>query len=235
MNPIHRRSYLRIQILICATACLALISCNGSEKLGDPPTYRDAIPTTAPDENLDLAKAGQATGYRKAVEQFAEACDSTAKALPKVDGGYAMLVSHDDAPKLIEKHHAAYLKKGYTVFRIANNFGIDGNPDALAILPTSNKFNVIRAVGTSAPKHDITNGDIINWLRRLEQTYPLDLIGAGSSWIECKLTTRLLDPDTLARKVYKFCPDIVDDGAGSIEVLAEQIKSTQTLYLWWNR
>jgi len=37
-----------------------------------------------------------------------------------------------------------------------------------------------------------------------------------------------------AEEVYQFCPDVVDQGAGSIDALAEEMKRTNALFLWWD-
>jgi len=39
---------------------------------------------------------------------------------------------------------------------------------------------------------------------------------------------------TFAKEMYKVCPDIVDQGTGSIEALAEEMKKTKRLFFWWD-
>ncbi|MDQ0230125.1 hypothetical protein J2S19_001377 [Metabacillus malikii] len=39
---------------------------------------------------------------------------------------------------------------------------------------------------------------------------------------------------TLAHEMYDFCPDIVDQGTGSIENLIEELIETENLFLWWD-
>lgn len=38
----------------------------------------------------------------------------------------------------------------------------------------------------------------------------------------------------LAREHYIYCPDIVDQGVGSLEALAEALKESRTWYFWWD-
>ena len=47
-------------------------------------------------------------------------------------------------------------------------------------------------------------------------------------------TTELRDPDALARRFYGFCPDIVDQGTGSVASLAAEMRRERTLYCWWD-
>ena len=38
----------------------------------------------------------------------------------------------------------------------------------------------------------------------------------------------------LAREVYEFCPDIVDQGTETVERLAYEMRVTNELFLWWD-
>jgi hypothetical protein len=42
------------------------------------------------------------------------------------------------------------------------------------------------------------------------------------------------DANALARRFYAFCPDIVDQGTGSVEALAQELRRSRTLYCWWD-
>jgi hypothetical protein len=46
---------------------------------------------------------------------------------------------------------------------------------------------------------------------------------AGSSKIE-----------TFCKDLYKFCPDIVDQGVGSVAALEIVIEIAQEVFLWWD-
>jgi len=39
---------------------------------------------------------------------------------------------------------------------------------------------------------------------------------------------------SLSHEMYEFCPDVVDQGAGSVEELERGIKLTNSFYLWWD-
>jgi hypothetical protein len=38
----------------------------------------------------------------------------------------------------------------------------------------------------------------------------------------------------MAAKMYDFCSDIVEQGIGSIELLAESLASNDNLFFWWD-
>jgi hypothetical protein len=41
-------------------------------------------------------------------------------------------------------------------------------------------------------------------------------------------------PAALAKRMYDFCPDIVDQGVGDVKELAAELKRTGKLYFWWD-
>ena len=45
-------------------------------------------------------------------------------------------------------------------------------------------------------------------------------------------TTPVKDPRALAERMYRFCPDIVDQGVGPVDALAKELQK-QKLYCWW--
>jgi hypothetical protein len=40
--------------------------------------------------------------------------------------------------------------------------------------------------------------------------------------------------DTLAEEIYSMCPDVVDQGTGTVEELAREMKESKLLYFWWD-
>ena len=42
------------------------------------------------------------------------------------------------------------------------------------------------------------------------------------------------DAAVLARRMYRFCPDIVDQGTGTVAALAKELEQTNELFLWWD-
>lgn len=44
----------------------------------------------------------------------------------------------------------------------------------------------------------------------------------------------MTEPRALAEQMYEFCPDIVDQGVGTVEKLARELKSSGRLFFWWD-
>ena len=51
-------------------------------------------------------------------------------------------------------------------------------------------------------------------------------------WGRCWCTRA--DPDGLAQRFNAFCPDIVEQGTGTVAALARELKRSGELYCWWD-
>ncbi|HXB41671.1 MAG TPA: DUF4253 domain-containing protein [Bacteroidia bacterium] len=124
--------------------------------------------------------------------------------------------------------------KGYSVFLLENNFDIDHKNDLLGILKTIDKYEVLKQIGTNGGNYDITNDSLLKVIRVFDEKYQLDLIGASGDWCEFIIQSEPTNWFEFAGEVYKVCPDVVDQGTGTKEALAEEMKKTKRLYFWWD-
>lgn len=138
------------------------------------------------------------------------------------------------AKKIIDELSEEFQAKGHTIYVCEENFGIDNVPDKVAIVPTTDKYAILQETGTDGINYDIDNDSLLKIIRVFDQKYDLTLIGANYDWCEFtfeKEPTNWLD---MAEECYAVCPDIVDQGTGSVDELAEELKRTKTLYFWWD-
>ena len=138
----------------------------------------------------------------------------------------------EEATSLSEKMDSWLKQKGYMLFKTYDGFG-HGN-DSLAILKTKDQFDILRTVGTEAVNYDHTTNAIIGTLYRWHTKHPFTITGAGPDWVEGKFIKQPADMAAFAKEVYAFCPDIVDQGSGSVEEMAKEMKDNNMLYLWWD-
>ena len=107
-------------------------------------------------------------------------------------------------------------------------------PKELAILPTTDKYDVIALYQTNGCNYDIGPGYIVQWLKQLEAEQPFVVTGIAHDTISGRFLTPIADPEKWAEKMYDFCPDIVDQGTGSVELLAESLAASDDLFFWWD-
>jgi hypothetical protein len=71
-------------------------------------------------------------------------------------------------------------------------------------------------------------------VKKWDERYGLDIQAAGHDWMEARFKRPPPDMDIFASEVHKFCPDVVDQGTGSVQELAREMKQINGVYLWWD-
>lgn len=74
-------------------------------------------------------------------------------------------------------------------------------------------------------------------LRDWHDRFGADLVGINGDTMDLKVRNRPGSRDralALAHDMYGYCPDIVDQGVGTISALAAQLMASDWWYLWWD-
>lgn len=123
---------------------------------------------------------------------------------------------------------------GYCVFISEEHFGIKGIPDNISILKTSDSYDMLRVMGTNGWNYNISPDAVIARLKEWDSKFGIVLYGVGFDWVEAEFKHQPEDMPGFAKEVYSFCPDVVEQGTGTVEGLAKEMRRTNTLYLWWD-
>ncbi len=143
-------------------------------------------------------------------------------------GGFTLHVQTGKSFDLNEVHRE-FLKRGCHVFSPDSTF-----ENRIGVLPTPDKYQVLLAMQTNGQNCDLMPQDIVAWLRGLEKDQPFILTGAGFDFLSGRFTTKIAGPAALAKRMYEFCSDIVDQGCGDVKALAAELRKSQTLFFWWD-
>ncbi len=184
-------------------------------------------------EILQFQENAERPDYRAALAEI-EKLTGRRAAPAERPGEYRLELGAEAASEFLDQHHERLREKGCYVFLYDQNFGIGGKPDVLCILPTKDKYAVMAYTGVNGINYDIDNHLVIRWMKRLEAEHPYLLTGCGFDFLSGRFKDRLVDPEGMAERMYKFCPDIVDQGTGSVRELANELKRTNGLYFWWD-
>jgi hypothetical protein len=78
--------------------------------------------------------------------------------------------------------------------------------------------------------------DVIAWLRKMEKDNPFVLTEAGFDFAGVRFTRPVADPEKLAREMYEFCPEVVEEiDEEAITVLTNRLKQPNAeIFLWWD-
>ncbi|MGW4163005.1 DUF4253 domain-containing protein [Streptomyces sp. NPDC004788] len=88
-----------------------------------------------------------------------------------------------------------------------------------------------------ACNHDLTGADHRSVLRHFHAHYGAELVTLQDDIIELLVHHRPTTPQavaTAALEHYAYCPDIVDQGVGSLEALAAGQLRAGSWYFWWD-
>ena len=222
-------------------SCVLAACGRGEEEAGEtdpteklPAKYKSHEPVARP----DFAEAAKSATFQQAIRDAAALLGSEPQPLESpehgaIAGGVSFQAPHEKVEGLLRKAHGEFLARGFFLFRHDNNFGLDGRPDHVGLLPTTDKYAVIATLETNGVNYEIGTAGVIAWLKDLEREQPFVLTAVGLDHLEGHFTTPVRDPKALARRMYEFCPDIVQQGVGSVAKLADEVKKG-TLYFWWD-
>jgi hypothetical protein len=176
----------------------------------------------------DFSAAARSPEYARAVEEMEQRCGSKTQPIKGVEGAYRYHV-HSSKRIDLRALHEEMLARGFYAFSTGAT-----EDDELALAPTADKYEVIAAVGTNGANYDLGPPEVVQWLRDLEREVPFILTGIGFDFLKGHFTGPRAGPEDLARRMYEFCPDIVDQGCGTVEKLADSLAESDGLFFWWD-
>jgi hypothetical protein len=147
-------------------------------------------------ERLKAAARGET--FLAAVAELAERCGSVAEQNP--EGFLYSMHVHSASPLGREAKvdlvalQAEMKPRGLLVF---------GSEQRLLVLPTTDQFEALAAMGTSGPNYDVTSGQVIEFFRRR----PAILTGIGHDFASGHFDPLPDDLEKLAVEIINLCPD----------------------------
>ncbi len=104
----------------------------------------------------------------------------------------------------------------------------------LVVGPARDQFDILRLAHTDAVNYDLTTEALVKKLRDIHSVNPIDIFQAETDTIQFRLLRPPSDARALAKDLYEFCPDAVDQGVGTLEALEKTVVNDQVVYLWWD-
>ena len=95
-------------------------------------------------------------------------------------------------------------------------------------------LGILEIAKTDAVNYNMVTKHLKEKLSKWHTSYGIDIWQAETDTIQLKLNKLPTNIRAFAREVYEFCPDIVDQGVGSLPALEKAIKEQRGLFLWWD-
>ncbi|CAM3726853.1 DUF4253 domain-containing protein [Mesobacillus thioparans] len=144
--------------------------------------------------------------------------------------GVCVEVKQDQAEEFVTEMREEMQELGYLPFIC------DSEHNKVCISQVSHQFDILKIQQTNGDNYDISNEMVISKLKEWHHRYPFTIIGADLDWVEASFQgiPNGKELRSFATEMYQFCPDIVEQGAGSINGLMEELKESKKLFLWWD-
>ena len=146
--------------------------------------------------------------------------------------GISADVAEDRSGQILTKLRARLKPLHYMAFVVAINAGL--KQDTIGVIKGADQYDILRIMQTNGDEFDIQNEDVVARLKDWEKSFSFDIVGADNDWVEIEFKTLPKDLLAFAEEVYDFCPDAVDQGAGSVSGLVKEMQATRRLFLWWD-
>ena len=228
---------------LAAAAAIVVAGCSKSQpadEAADPTADLPArFKTQEPVAKPDFTEAARDPKFQQAIRDAGALLGARPQPLTSeagdevIKGGVCFEVPHKKLESLLLKTHTGFLARGFYLFRCQQMFGIQDEPDKVGLLPTTNKYAVMALMDTNGDNYEIGTAGVIAWMKELEMEQPFVLTGIGFDYMEGRFLTPIKDANGLARRMYQFCPDIVDQGVDTVPALARELRKG-TLYFWWD-
>jgi hypothetical protein len=98
----------------------------------------------------------------------------------------------------------------------------------------TSQFDILRIAASDAVNFNKGTEDLIKQLQAWDSAHGIDLFQAETDTVQFRLLRIPSDLKKFAEDVYEFCPDIVDQGVGSVDQLAKDIGAGGKVLLWWD-
>lgn len=141
-------------------------------------------------------------------------------------------ISKEKRPEVLSKLKEKLPKSEYQIFY--SNVSYNNKPELICILKSTDKYDVLRSLKSNGENYNVDTDSIIEKLKKWEKEYGVEIQGTDGDWVDIKFNKLPTDTKEMAKEIYEFCPDSVDQGAGSLEELENCLKDYRGIFLWWD-
>jgi hypothetical protein len=147
----------------------------------------------------------------------------------------SVLVPGQEAPALLALVRAQLPPELVAFVGVTNSLAMPKPAGVeLVVAPGRDQFDILHAAKTDGINYDMDTEAIVAELRAWDREFGIDIWQAETDTVQLRLKSMPRNLPAFAQRVYKFCPDIVDQGVGNVKALAREIEKTKSITLWWD-
>ncbi|WCO00314.1 DUF4253 domain-containing protein [Psychroserpens ponticola] len=104
----------------------------------------------------------------------------------------------------------------------------------IVIIDGSDPFKIIELIGTNGVNYDVYNPDIIKKLKAWDSQINFKFVVIDVSRIHAYIGKLPRDINKFSNEVYEFCPDVIDQGYGTMDEMISDYTENKYFWLWWD-
>ncbi|MBL0731215.1 DUF4253 domain-containing protein [Piscinibacter sp. HJYY11] len=149
--------------------------------------------------------------------------------------GRSVLVAEKQAERLLNLVRTK-LPVGLVAFVGVTSSHATPKPNGVELVVAAGKdqFDILRVAATDGVNHGLSTEDVIKELVKWNDEFGIDIWQAETDVVQLRLKTLPKNLRAFANRVYKFCPDIVDQGTGDVRKLEKLLAQEKAVLLWWD-
>mgnify|MGYP000058812300 CR=1 FL=1 len=153
-----------------------------------------------------------------------------------IHGIYVKRINEGFAREIFDQFYAPVVREGNYIYLTHLDFdsSLKETYYDIAIVRAENQFEVLKRVETQAPNYDISNQKIIDKLKEWDKEVNFKMVVADEDRFEALMLNKPKDLKKFAQEVYEFCPDVIDQGYGSMKDMLKDYKENNYFWLWWD-
>lgn len=213
-----------MKTIILLTSLLTLFSCNGKDL---NPKEQELVKKLNFDIELMTILKNETNNELTQMPTIDNETGAVSTGL--FDGIFSKTIK-DDNYTIVKKLKEKFRNKGYLIF----TFSDDQDNLMIAIIKGTDEIDIVKYRRTDGANYDLENKDIVDKLIKWKSKNDFIVLGCGRDWLQFEFKTLPNDLNKFTKDVYKFCPDIVEQGVGDIKSLKTAIIDMNGLYLWWD-
>jgi hypothetical protein len=152
-----------------------------------------------------------------------------------IDGVFGNSIARKNADALMLELRKN-LEPGYVAFVGTTRWLGQYKPHGVELVvgPAQSQFDIVRHAKADAPNFDLSTEDLVKKLEQYDKDAGINITHAETDTIDFELLKLPENLEHFAEDLYEFCPDLVDQGCGSISALVAEIRQHKRVQLWWD-
>ena len=139
------------------------------------------------------------------------------------------------ANSIFKKYHKSVLDTGNYLFLTNMDFDDSYNTYYdIVIINCSDQFELIKLIGTNGVNYDVYNVDIVAQMKEWHKKVDFTIDVVDVSRIHAYMDKTPKNIKQFTKEVYKFCPDVIDQGYSSMDEMILDYKQNKYFWLWWD-